>query len=326
MSFLLLGRGRLLPVGGGVLPAGFRQTNQVLTPPKSATSLCALHQSPQGRGRETATDRGVRMSIAHKAGWAIALAMTLGWSTAWAQTGTVAGAVTDEAGAAVSGAEVRVEGTKLHVSTDDGGRYELKEVPVGTHSVRALRLGFKSVLRSVTVEAGATATLDFRLEKSVIPVSAIEVVVGSRARHTAADELAVPVDVYNREVLQRQGTTETSQTLQALSPSVNFPRQSVTDATDVVRPFTLRGLSPDHTLVLLNGMRRHQTALVNTFAYGTSAGSSGVDMNAIPGSAIDRIEVLRDGASAQYGSDAIAGVVNLVMRRGRYAPFATVWS
>ncbi len=134
----------------------------------------------------------------------------------------------------------------------------------------------------------------------------------------------MPVDVFPAEEIQRQGTTETSQALQALAPSVNFPHQSVTDATDVVRPFTLRGLSPDQTLVLVNGLRRHQTALVNTFAYGMPAGSSGVDLNAIPSSAIDRIEVLRDGAAAQYGSDAIAGVVNVVLKRGRFAPSATL--
>jgi iron complex outermembrane receptor protein len=132
------------------------------------------------------------------------------------------------------------------------------------------------------------------------------------------------VDVYVAEVIARQGTSETSQILATLTPSVNFPRQSVTDATDIVRPFTLRGLSPDHTLVLVNGWRRHQTAVVNTFAYGTNAGSSGVDLNTIPASAIERIEVLRDGASAQYGSDAIAGVVNLVMKEGAFAPFVNV--
>src|SRR5213075_2594244 len=111
------------------------------------------------------------------------------------------------------------------------------------------------------------------------------------------------------------GSTETSGMLQALSPSMNFPRQTVTDANDIMRPFTLRGLSPDHTLVLVNGLRRHPMAVVNTFAYGTPAGSSGVDLNAIPASAIDRIEVLRDGAAAQYGSDAIAGVVNIVLKQ-----------
>ena len=264
------------------------------------------------------------MAAGHRTWFAVALVTLLGTSSAWAQTGTVKGTVQDQAGVALSGAEVRIEGTSLHTSSDDAGRYELGSVPAGDHVVRALLLGYKSEAHSISVEAGATLTVDFHLEHSVIPVEAIEVVVGSRARHTAADELAVPVDVYNHDVLVRQGTTETSQMLQALSPSVNFPRQSVTDATDIVRPFTLRGLSPDQTLVLLNGMRRHQTALVNTFAYGMPAGSSGVDMNAIPGSAIDRVEVLRDGAAAQYGSDAIAGVVNVVMRRGRYAPFATV--
>src|SRR2546422_492985 len=143
----------------------------------------------------------------------------------------------------------------------------------------------------------------------------------ARERHTASEELAVPVDVFTREEMQQQGTTETSQVLQQLAPSVNFPRQSVTDANDIVRPFTLRGLSPDQTLVLVNGWRRHQTALVNTFPYGMAFGSSGVDLNAIPGGAIERIEVLRDGASAQYGSDAIAGVVNVVMREGKFSPY-----
>ena len=268
------------------------------------------------------------MDAARRTWVAVALAMLLVTATAWAQTGantgTVTGTVSDDAGTALSGAEVRVEGTTLHTSTDDKGHFEIASVPAGPHSVRALMLGFKSALRSVTVAAGGSVTVEFRLEKNVIPVQAIEVVVGSRAHHTAADELAVPVDVYNHEVLARQGSTETSQVLQTLSPSVNFPRQTVTDATDVVRPFTLRGLSPDETLVLVNGIRRHQTAVVNTFAYGMPAGSSGVDLNAIPGSAIERVEVLRDGAAAQYGSDAIAGVVNLVMRRGRFAPFATV--
>src|SRR2546426_324121 len=247
-------------------------------------------------------------------------------STALAQTGTVTGTVADSTGAGIAGATIRVEGTLLHATTDDKGRFELQGVPPGTHRLRVLLLGYRAAFQSVTVSAGATAEVSFTLERAPIPVEAVEVVVGSRARHTAADELAVPVDVYGAEQLAKQGTTETSQVLQALSPSVNFPRQSVTDATDIVRPFTLRGLSPDHTLVLLNGWRRHQTAVVNTFAYGTSAGSSGVDLNAIPGSAIERIEVLRDGASAQYGSDAIARVVNAGTRRGRFAPFANVTS
>src|SRR5687767_2616044 len=197
----------------------------------------------------------------------------------------------------------------------------MRSVPAGTHRVRARSIGYESQSMRVTMRAGETAIQNFALVRAAVQLAPINVVVGSRARHTAADELAVPVDVFTAEVIDRQGTTETGQILQALSPSVNFPRQSVTDANDIVRPFTLRGLSPDHTLVTVNGWRRHQTALVNTFAYGMGAGSSGVDLNALPAGAIDRIEVLRDGASAQYGSDAIAGVVNLVLREGPFTPF-----
>jgi iron complex outermembrane receptor protein len=238
-----------------------------------------------------------------------------------AQNGVIRGRVADSTGAAVAHAAVIIEGRMLRTTTTDEGAYELRGVPAGTWTVAARALGYRPGSIRVTLAAGATARQDFTLVAQPISVAAIDVVVGSRAQHVAADELAVPVDIFPAELLQQQGTSETSQILQAVAPSVNFPHQSVTDATDIVRPFTLRGLSPDHTLVLLDGYRRHQMAVVNTFAYGTAAGSSGVDMNAIPSSAIDRIEVLRDGASAQYGSDAIAGVVNLVTRHGRFSPF-----
>ncbi len=241
-----------------------------------------------------------------------------------AQTGAITGSVTDEAGAPFAGALVEVEALFRSTLSDATGAYRLTGISAGTHRLRVRALGFREVSASVTVTPGVTVAADFALELAPIPIAPVEVLVGSRAPHTAADELAVPVDVYTSEDLAVQGTTETSQVLQSLSPSVNFPRQSVTDATDIVRPFTLRGLSPDHTLVLINGWRRHQTALVNTFAYGTGAGSSGVDLNAIPTSAFDRIEVLRDGASAQYGSDAIAGVVNLVLKDGEFQPFLNV--
>jgi iron complex outermembrane receptor protein len=243
-----------------------------------------------------------------------------------AQGGTLRGRVADSAGSPVVRATVTVEGLALRATTNERGEYGLSGVPTGTWTVRVRALGYAPWSGSVTIAGDREATQDVTLSTQAIGLSPMEVVVGSRARHTAADELAVPVDVYMAEDLAMQGTRETSQILQALSPSVNFPRQSVTDATDVVRPFTLRGLSPDHTLVLVNGVRRHQTAIVNTFAYGTGAGSSGVDLNTIPASAIERVEVLRDGASAQYGSDAIAGVVNLVTREGPFTPFLNVES
>src|SRR5688500_18380276 len=104
--------------------------------------------------------------------------------------------------------------------------------------------------------------------------------------------------------------------LQALVPSFNFPRPSLTDGTDHIRPATLRGLAPDQVLVLVNGKRRHTSALVNVNG-SVGRGSVSADFNAFPSSAIERIEVLRDGASAQYGSDAIAGVINVILRKDR---------
>jgi iron complex outermembrane receptor protein len=238
-----------------------------------------------------------------------------------AQDATIRGRIVDSAGVRLERASVALVGSGRSATTNARGEYELRGVGAGAVTLQVRALGYVPQTVTLTVAPGAVVTQDVTLTPQAIGLTPLVVVVGSRARHTAAEELAVPVDVFPAEVLQQQGSTETSQILQALSPSVNFPRQSVTDATDIVRPFTLRGLSPDHTLVLLNGVRRHQTAVVNTFAYGTNAGSSGVDLNTIPSSAIDRIEVLRDGASAQYGSDAIAGVVNLVVREGPFAPF-----
>jgi iron complex outermembrane receptor protein len=138
------------------------------------------------------------------------------------------------------------------------------------------------------------------------------VTVGSRASGAEAEK-AVPVDIITAEEIARTGASETMRVLQALAPSFNFPRPTISDGTDSVRPATLRGLGPDQMLVLVNGKRRHQTALVhinNTIG----RGSTGVDLNAIPIAAIERIEILRDGAAAQYGSDAIAGVINIVLK------------
>lgn len=138
-------------------------------------------------------------------------------------------------------------------------------------------------------------------------------VIGSRLSVRSATESTAPVDIIGVAELQATGMTETARALQFLVPSFNFPTSSITDGSDAVRPASLRGLSPDHTLVLINGKRRHGSALVHL--NGTMGrGSSNVDLNAIPMSAIKRIEILRDGAAAQYGSDAIAGVINLVLK------------
>src|SRR5262249_37898221 len=120
-------------------------------------------------------------------------------------------------------------------------------------------------------------------------------------------------DVLSIADLQQSGRTETAQMLEAVAPSVNFPRATIADGSDHIRPATLRGLSPDQALVLINGKRRHTSALVNVNGF-VGRGREAVDLNAIPASMIDHIEVLRDGAAAQYGSDAIAGVINIVLK------------
>ncbi len=252
------------------------------------------------------------------------LALFASTSRLAAQGGIVRGRVADSSGAPLGRVTVTIEALGARATTDDQGNYELKSVPAGSHTLRVRLLGYVPQVVRVSVSEAQPTRQDFSLRSQPIALAPVDVVVGSRARHTAADELAVPVDVFSSEQIKQQGTTETSQILQALAPSVNFPHQSVTDAGDIVRPFTLRGLSPDQTLVLVNGWRQHQTALVNNFTYGMGGGSSGVDLNTIPQSAIDRIEVLRDGASAQYGSDAIAGVVNIVTREGQFTPVLAV--
>ena len=136
------------------------------------------------------------------------------------------------------------------------------------------------------------------------------VVTGTRVANRSVLETSVPVDVVTSDALQNLGVAELNQALAVALPSYNFPRPGLADGTDTVRPATLRGLSPDQTLVLVNSKRRHAASLVNV--NGTiGRGASAVDLNTIPNSIVKSIEVLRDGASAQYGSDAIAGVINL---------------
>ena len=238
-----------------------------------------------------------------------------------AQAGTVQGKVADSSGAVVVGALFTVDGSGIRAVSTNRGRYSLAGIPAGRRTVRVRAIGFNPESLDVTVAASRVTDLDVTLKHSTYQLAPVAVVIGSRARHTAAEELAVPVDVFTVEELKRTGSTETSQILTNLAPSVNFPKQAVTDATEIVRPFTLRGLSPDHSLVLVNGVRRHQTALLNVFSNGSAPGSSGVDLNAFPSGAVERIEVLRDGASTQYGSDAIAGVVNLVLKEGQFSPY-----
>src|SRR5258708_11557713 len=197
-----------------------------------------------------------------------------------AQNGAIRGRIADAAGAPLSRAMISAEGSGLRATSDDQGRYEIRGISAGTYTVRVRLLGYVPQSARVTLAQGAV-TQDFTLTAQPISLSPVDVVVGSRARHTAAEHLPLPVHLFTSADMSKQGVVETGQILQSLAPSVNFPHQSVTDANDIVRPFTLRGLSPDETLVLINGWRRHQMALVNTFAYGMGAGTTGQDLHAL---------------------------------------------
>lgn len=139
------------------------------------------------------------------------------------------------------------------------------------------------------------------------------ITIGTRVAGRSSADLPVPVDSLSEEVLESTGHTEVGRMLQTLAPSFNFSSSSISDGTDALRPATLRGLGPDQTLVLVNGKRRHTGALIHVNT-SVGRGTAGVDLNAIPASAIKSIEVLRDGAAAQYGSDAIAGVINIILK------------
>src|SRR6266571_3565999 len=228
------------------------------------------------------------------------------------QTGIVSGTVlAAESGAPLAGVSVVIVGTARSVFTSDKGEYRLS-VPAGTHAVRARLIGYEPAEQRVTVTAGQTVTANFKLTATPLSVNEV-VVVGARTSRTAT-ETPVPVDVITSQEMTETGVTEVNQMLATLEPSFNASHQTIADGSDHINPASLRGLGPDQVLVLVNGKRRHSSALVHvngTFGRGTV----GVDLNAIPTAAIERIEVLRDGAAAQYGSDAIAGVINIVLKQ-----------
>ncbi|MGX7896385.1 TonB-dependent receptor plug domain-containing protein [Tsuneonella sp. HG222] len=174
-----------------------------------------------------------------------------------------------------------------------------------------------AIVASVAFSQPAFAQDGVESEASVegeeIPQNQIIVTGTRRSDRTVADS-PVPIDVIGGEALTDSGYTEVNKLLNQLVPSFNFPQPSLTDGTDALRPATLRGLAPDQTLVLVNGKRRHTSALLNMNG-SVGRGSAAVDLNTIPPLAIERIEVLRDGASSQYGSDAIAGVINVQLRK-----------
>lgn len=243
---------------------------------------------------------------------ALLLFFVLSSVTILAQKGTVTGTVKDADGNALANASVIVQAGKLGTRTESDGTFSLS-LPAGTYVLIASFAGKVLDQKTITLTAGGTATADFILANA----GDLEglMVIGSRSMSRTKTQTAVPVDVIPLEqVVNEVGQIDLNQILTYVAPSFQSARQTVADGTDHVDPAQLRGLGTDQVLVLINGKRRHQSALVNV--NGTvNRGQVSTDLSAIPPSAIERIEILRDGAAAQYGSDAIAGVINLVLKK-----------
>lgn len=226
--------------------------------------------------------------------------------------GTLKGIVKDaKTNETLPGANVILVGTHIGQTTRINGEFSLP-ISAGRYQLQVSYVGYKTIKKEITIKAGETFSQDVFLQSDIVGTNEV-VVVGTRTSDRTVINSPVPVDIISAKEIEQSGFTQTSELLKTFIPSYNAPQASVTDGSDHVRPASLRGLGPDQVLVLINGKRRYTSALVNV--NGTiGRGSTGVDFNAIPPAAIERIEVLRDGASAQYGSDAIAGVINIILK------------
>ena len=225
----------------------------------------------------------------------------------------LSGTVTN-GGKPVPGASIYAAPSGAGASTDLDGNYSLV-LKAGTYQVTFSAIGFDKKTLSVVVADGENKVLNVELANS--SESLLEViVVGSRGGGRTKLESAVPVDVLRvNQLSDNTAKPDLMSQLNQAVPSFNYNKQSGADGADAIDLASLRGLGFDQTLVLVNGIRRHMSAYVDAGQSARGRGNSGTDLNAIPESAIDHVEILRDGASAQYGSDAIAGVINIVLKK-----------
>lgn len=221
--------------------------------------------------------------------------------------GQITGTVTDDQGVPLVGASVVKKGTTIGTTTDFDGNYSIDAI-----------LGDRLIVSFIGYEP-----LEVLVNSTILNITLVSglalsevIITGSRNPNRVATESTVPVDVIDVKELARVGPqVNLNQILNYVAPSFTSNTQTISDGTDHIDPASLRGLGPDQVLVLINGKRRHTSSLVNV--NGTfGRGSVGTDLNAIPAASIQRVEVLRDGAAAQYGSDAIAGVINIILNKG----------
>lgn len=225
---------------------------------------------------------------------------------AFSQT-TITGKVSSKNGESLIGAAIQLKGSNIGTVTDINGKYTLS-----MDRAEGVLIFSYTGYEMQEIEINGRTSIDVVMESGLVLEEMV--FVGTRSYNRSSTDSPAPIDVIDVADLSTSGgRLEMNQILQYAAPSFNATKQSGSDGADHIDPASLRGLGPDQTLVLINGKRRHQSSLVNIF--GTRGrGNSGTDLNAIPTTAIKRIEVLRDGASAQYGSDAIAGVINIVLQ------------
>jgi iron complex outermembrane receptor protein len=219
---------------------------------------------------------------------------------------TIKGKVTDSYGEGLPYINIVEKGTSNGTSTNDAGTFsiDIKSLPT---SFVVSSMGFAS--QTIQVTDTSFLTIELKEDNALAEI----VFIGSRNPNRSAIDSPVPIDIVNiKELAASSPQVNLNQILNFVAPSFTSNTQTISDGTDHIDPASLRGLGPDQVLVLINGKRRHTSSLVNV--NGTfGRGSVGTDLNSIPAAAIKRLEVLRDGAAAQYGSDAIAGVINIVL-------------
>lgn len=243
--------------------------------------------------------------------WLITLTLILSCQLIIAQSrATLSGYVSDNFGK-LPGATVNIEGTNLSTTSDVNGFYSI-DLEEGSYVVQASFVMYKLLSKSVTLKVGDEIQLNFELETGFSIDQPIAL--GSRDKPRSLLQTTAPIDIISPQAIENSQQMELSQILHYLVPSFQSNHQTISDGTDHIDPSSLRGLGPDQLLVLVNGKRRHNSALLNV--NGTiGRGTVGTDLNSIPVSSIEKIEILRDGATSQYGSDAIAGVINIILKK-----------
>lgn len=223
----------------------------------------------------------------------------------------IRGTVRDASGASLAGVTVQLIEARKNTSTDVNGNYAFT-APNGSYTLKASYTGYAAQSLSVTV-SGADARQDVTMAEDPTSLGEVVVSVGSRAVQRTLTSTPLPIDVLGVKDIQSTGQTSFDKALQYRVPSFNTVNTPVNDATTLLDPYEIRNMGPSRTLILVNGKRKNLSSLLYV-QFSPGRGETGVDLSSIPMDAIKRVEILRDGASAQYGSDAIAGVMNVILK------------